>query len=879
MAFASAVSNRSDLVEFLAKLLPPAGPGNAAPPVWFTQFLLRPEFKPRPEALDELLVTLRSDEECWDSLWTSSGDLATVLEKLPAAPGRFAEQLANRLCRQIGPEDLVAGPSQSSRLKALTTARKPLASRASQVAGTLDAAYLLANHLSARSLRSQATPEELRAACARFSLVPEELLVFVFDRNVPRPPPEHLAPTVTRAMGQIMANFLGSSDRVLSAWLDLLESLPDGTPRERYQCDFIRTVFPSPSQTVISPAVKARLSPAAMSLLEPAPVLLATSPGGRTPPQYKPAQQGYTSPKPKASRPGKGAVADHPWTGRATFPDKVRALFDGLDHERFLTIPLIGLALAIVAAILFASGWYRESLDHQQDLRRLTEARKELKRMRDRIESLPTLAEPEFQSATSHAATKPANIIDRIDKGEKLVAEALRPGVKRPTGKNDVPGNTHQAVPLTANPPPRPTDPPATLPVDPALPAERDKSVAVLLAEANAFLKGEQWASARKHLERAASLSGKTSHEARSLKFLWAWYDARNLTPVDYPKLLDLTPVHYGGRPYLAAISAGNDATLDLFEPEEAPGPDKLPALRRMPSVSIGFSPSSLTALGDDGSFTVSNELAIKGVDGRGTQIVEMIKDQKYRIIDKQTRFAQTRGVKLGRFAYDLQHRWILIEDTLQDSGTGNDQLVWLDPEAGQQSTWLSPVKTGLLVCPRGVRVAGMAFFPGIQAYIIIYNDGSLTKISYAVGFINKETLLSKSTDFHSIAFDTMSNRGAIANGTRVSVYDFTRGATVLSAFEQEMPVLAVALSGGGNLLATASRDRKLRIIEINTQAILVEYEVRESVFRLAFGPDDRYLVAAAAQIERNGPERADVINPGAKIYLWPLPGLPTGSP
>jgi hypothetical protein len=82
-----------------------------------------------------------------------------------------------------------------------------------------------------------------------------------------------------------------------------------------------------------------------------------------------------------------------------------------------------------------------------------------------------------------------------------------------------------------------------------------------------------------------------------------------------------------------------------------------------------------------------------------------------------------------------------------------------------------------------------------------------------------------------------------------------------------------VAVSARGDFFASGDLDRTVRIYDRATGQRLIEYRTDGIPFRLAFGPDDRSLIAAVSREERRDVGRTAVVDsPDSKVYFWPLP-------
>jgi hypothetical protein len=409
-----------------------------------------------------------------------------------------------------------------------------------------------------------------------------------------------------------------------------------------------------------------------------------------------------------------------------------------------------------------------------------------------------------------------------------------------------------------------------------------------LLNEVNRLLNAGQWVDAKTPLDQATSLDT-AAQPSRRLKFLKAWYDGHHLTPVPYGKLRDLAPVRYGDKPYVAVI-AETKPLFELLELEGAAGPKEVPALKHAHTENVGSPPLFLTSLGSDGSFAVSNKHWIRGIDGKrtlldgkGTNLVEMWIDMlRKRLIDGKIE-TYSKHIILGRFAYDRTYSVMLVE-SLGEAAPGDEDTfssVWSDD--GEQTSSLKPRKKLQLSRPRIVDVAGIAYFPKIGAFVIVHDNGFLNRATYTgnMFYSDKPYFASKFLPprlaaFHAHAFDTMHNVCALAFGTTVLNYGMHGDMPMLSKFENGSPVSAVALGERGDLLATAGKDQTVRLFDLTAKAPqppLVEYRVPGFVFRLVFGPEDRYVVAGVAEQERVGDGPEGIADPGSRIYLWRLPG------
>jgi serine/threonine protein kinase len=513
---------------------------------------------------------------------------------------------------------------------------------------------------------------------------------------------------------------------------------------------------------------------------------------------------------------------------------------------------------------------------------------------------IPRLRRP--SDAAPSETTPLATTIPVKGRDKNSVAEGRPPKdtpletVQRPSSdRADVARATASSPPATpappiANPPETASTPPGTF-----------DEVNRLLNEVNRLLNAGQWVDAKTPLDQALSL-GTAAQQSRRLKFLRAWYDGDRLTPVPYENLLDLTPVRYGGKWYIAAIGAGaNNLGVDLFDVEKAAGSPKVTAPRKVQTVSIGFPLLLLTSLGRDGSFAVSNEHSIKGIDGKGTELIDMWSDIFRMVFPDGEIPPYTTKISLGRFAYDRENFVMLFENLAQTPPGDKDTFRLLSLEV-KPTQALKPARRVQFSHPRNAGVAGIGFFPALRTYVIVHSDGSLTQAVYngsltqavysvKAPFSTDPYMISRSARlgsdvFFAHAFDTAHNMVVLSFGTKAVIYDVRKGVVEPSEFPHASPVSAVALGVGGDLLATACQDRSVRIFDLRTKELLVEYNVPGFVFRLAFGPDDQYLVAGVADQgrSRGGPEGIQYLpaavgdqEPGSKIYLWPLPGPPGG--
>jgi hypothetical protein len=608
-------------------------------------------------------------------------------------------------------------------------------------------------------------------------------------------------------------------------------------------------------------------------------------------------------------QPAHEAAVRHPLLDDRSVLEKARDFLSEREFERFLTTPLIGLFLAIVAAVIFASGWYRETRYHARTVEELNKLRDENKDLRSRLEG--GLSTDDHKPPITEASAGRESSADSSLKKNKassagpLAKDASRGGavVKQGKEKSDrkaqaskekqaeaVKGSSSDRAEVArATPSSSPATPTLATPHSPdtasTLPGTPDE-VNRLLNEVNRLLNAGQWVDAKTPLDQATSLDT-AAQPSRRLELLTAWYDGHHLTPVPYDKLLELAPVRYGDKPYVAVI-AETKTVFELLELEGAPGPKEVPALRNAHTENVGSPPLLLTSLGSDGSFAVSNKHWIKGIDGRGTildgkgtNLVDMWSDTFRQALPDRSIATWVTKISLGRFAYDRTGSVMLVE-SLGDTAPGDEDafsFVW--PDEGEQTSSLKPRKKLQLSRPRMVDVAGIAYFPKLGSFVIVHDNGSLTRATYTSKkfFYEKPYFASKVLPprlaaFRAHAFDTMRGVCALAFGTTVRVYDMHGDMSEKSNFEHGSPVSAVALGEGGDLLATGGTDKTIRLFDLTAKTPkppLLEYRVPGRVFRLAFGPDDQYLVAGVADEERSGPGPEGVADPGSKIYLWRL--------
>jgi WD40 repeat protein len=82
--------------------------------------------------------------------------------------------------------------------------------------------------------------------------------------------------------------------------------------------------------------------------------------------------------------------------------------------------------------------------------------------------------------------------------------------------------------------------------------------------------------------------------------------------------------------------------------------------------------------------------------------------------------------------------------------------------------------------------------------------------------------------------------------GGGLATWDLATGATTLRAAWHELPIIAIALSPDGKTLATASNDRTVRLLDLDTGAATALTGHRAEVWQLAFSPDGKRLASGA---------------------------------
>jgi WD40 repeat protein len=202
-----------------------------------------------------------------------------------------------------------------------------------------------------------------------------------------------------------------------------------------------------------------------------------------------------------------------------------------------------------------------------------------------------------------------------------------------------------------------------------------------------------------------------------------------------------------------------------------------------------------------------------------------------------------------------------------------NSRTVLLDRHSGEAVVWSETSGLPLAISPDGRRVVLLTGLRTVEA-----RDVATRKLEYVIE-------LNEQPPNGGVRFSPDGSRLAISGGRSVWMFDATTGerADVHVATGHTDAIQALAFSPDGSLLASGSRDRTIRLVDVRTgYMIQLLAGHRGTVLHLAFSLDGRRLISRddldRLRVWDIGARREPDVLRGHASYVYPVAFSPDGA-